>query len=266
MAKLAELVHEQLRLLNYTQTLKCSKVQESVQNHFGWQLSEVNQTTAPVIVKSNTQYPLVGTATLELAPSPLHKQIQQFAHLALGAGCQQVQLLPLFLLPGVHVMEDIPAEMALAQANLGDAVVLKQQPYLGANPDLGRILAKQVSLVETHGKILLAHGSRRYRGNEPVEVIAEQLGAVAAYWSISPTLEEQITTLVSAGHNQIMIIPYFLFSGGITDAIAQMITSLQEKFPQLQLKLGEPIGVSTELAKLVVDLTGEKESFAQEAN
>jgi len=288
MEKLAELVHDQLSNPNYNQTPKFSNPQEFVQNN-------VNHTAAPV---------LVGTATLELAPSSLHEQIQHFANVAVGAGCQQVQLLPLFLLPGVHVMEDIPAEVALAQANLGNSIVLSLQPHLGANPGLGKILAKQLSAVETDAKILeasqsrtdnrsgsillpgitqseqdicatrtlhahttnlqqwnapkilLAHGSRRSGGNEPVKVVADQLGAVVAYWSMQPTLEEQVTTLADAGYQQLTIIPYFLFSGGITDAIAQMVVSSAQQFPQLQLRLGEPIGVSVELAKLIVDLTG----------
>ncbi len=223
MKELSELVHDQLSNQNYTQT------------------------------------PKLSTATLELASSTLHEQIQQFANLALGAGCQQVQLLPVFLLPGVHVMEDIPAEVALAQANLGDAIALNLQPHLGTHPGLGRMLAKQLSLVDTDAKILLAHGTRRSRGNESVEMVAEQLRAVVAYWSMQPTLEDQVTALTSAGKQQITIVPYFLFSGGITDAIAQMVTTLQQQFPQLILRLSEPIGVSVELAKLVVDLTGQKE-------
>jgi len=240
MTKLAELVHDQLLQLNNTQTRKFS-------------LPNI-EPTAPVPVASQNSYPLVGTATLELAPSTLHEQIQQFANLALCAGYQKVQLLPLFLLPGVHVMEDIPAEAAIAQANLGDAIVLNLQPHLGSHPGLGRMLAKQLSLVETDAKILFAHGSRRIGGNEPVEMLAEQLGAIAAYWLIPPTLEEQVIALADAGYPQITIVPYFLFSGGITDAMAQMVTRLQEQFPQLQLRLSESIAVTGELAKLVLEI------------
>jgi sirohydrochlorin ferrochelatase len=200
----------------------------------------------------------VGTAALELAPRPLHEQIQQFANEALSVGCNQVQLLPLFLLPGVHVMEDIPREVALALASLGQAVVLNQQPHVGAHSGLVRILASQLATIDTEAKILLSHGSRRPGGNEVVAAVAEQLGAVVAYWSVKPTLEEQLNTLAAAGHKRIAILPYFLFSGGITDAIAKMVTSLQEQFPTLQLTLAQPIGASPELADMIVDLIEEK--------
>ena len=198
--------------------------------------------------------PLVGTATLELADAPLHEQIRQFASVALAEGCNHLQLLPLFLLPGVHVREDIPTEVALAQQGLGEAVVLNQRPHVGTHPGLGRQLASQWALVDVDAKILLSHGSRRAGGNAPVEAVAEELGAVAAYWSVQPTLEEQVKVLVATGHKQIGILPYFLFPGGITDAIAQRVDSLQTEFPKVRLSMGEPIGVSSKLANLIVDL------------
>jgi sirohydrochlorin ferrochelatase len=117
------------------------------------------------------------------------------------------------------------------------------------------MLASQGATVDADAKILLSHGTRRPGGNESVEAVAEHLGAVAAYWSVSPTLEEQFLDLASAGHKQIAILPYFLFSGGITDALAQSVSTLQERFPKLKLSLCDPIGVSSQLADLIVDLT-----------
>ncbi|MBD2129434.1 sirohydrochlorin chelatase [Microcoleus sp. FACHB-1] len=208
----------------------------------------------PTVVSRKCQYPLVGTATLELADTPLHEQIRQFARTAVAGACNQIQLLPLFLLPGVHVREDIPAEVALAQRDLGEAVVLNMRPHVGDHPGLGRLLVSQWSGVDTDAKILLSHGSRRVGGNQPVEAVAQELGAVAAYWSVQPTLEEQIKVLVARGHKRIGILPYFLFPGGITDAIAQKLDILQTEFPTLKLTLGEPIGTTDILANLIVDL------------
>jgi sirohydrochlorin ferrochelatase len=191
---------------------------------------------------------------LELADTPLHEQIRQFARTAVAGGCNQIQLLPLFLLPGVHVREDIPAEVALAQRDLGEAVGLNLRPHVGVHPGLGRLLASQWSGVDTDAKILLSHGSRRVGGNQPVEAMAQELGAVAAYWSVQPTLEEQIKVLVAGGHKRIGILPYFLFPGGITDAIAHKLDILHTEFPTVKLTLGEPIGTSDILANLIVDL------------
>lgn len=218
------------------------------------QRTEATSATGRATIVSRAWYPLVGTATLELSYAPLHEQICQFASVALAEGYNQIQLLPLFLLPGVHVREDIPHEVALAQQRLGSSVVLHQRPYIGAHSGLVRLLASQWAMVETDAKILLSHGTRRQGGNELVEAVAVQLGAVAAYWSVPPMLETQVNGLVAAGHKRIGILPYFLFPGGITDAITQKVDSLHAQFPTVELRLGEPIGASATLANLIVDL------------
>ncbi len=254
MEKLAELVGAKLREQGATWRQTIDAIALSAQANRFLQLPEADRTIGRATVASSSPYPLVGTATLELASLPLHEQIQQFASESLLAGCNQVQLLPIFLLPGVHVKEDIPQEVALASASLGEAVVMNQRPHLGAHPGLARMLASQQATIDADAKILLSHGTRRAGGNEAVEAVADQLGAVAAYWSVKPTLEEQIKVLADAGHKRIAILPYFLFAGGITDAIAQSVSGLQAQFPRLQLKLAEPIGASAQLANLIVDL------------
>lgn len=201
--------------------------------------------------------PLVGTACLELAPLPLHEQIEQFGKYAIAAGFKHLQVMPLFLLPGVHVMEDIPAEVATAQQAFGSDLAIEMRPHLGSHPDTARLLANQMSSFKADAWILLSHGSRRQAGNEPVEALAGQLGAVPAYWSVPPKLEFQVKALVIAGHRQIGILPYFLFAGGITDAIAQSVAQIKQEFPAVSFHLAEAIGASAELADLILDLMKE---------
>lgn len=196
----------------------------------------------------------VGTGTLELAEQPLHQQIIQFAQRAGAAGCTQLQILPLFLLPGVHVMEDIPAEVNLAQQALLPNIVLRQHPYLGSHSGLIDLLVNYQSAESADAWILLAHGSRRAGGNQPVEAIAAQLGLTPAYWSVSPDLSQQVQQLIEAGHQRIGILPYFLFAGGITDAIAQSVAHLTQTFPQVTLYLAPPLGESEALPQLLWEL------------
>lgn len=263
MEKLAALVRDRLETQCATQMSQLSDRSTlppqlvSLQANCSLQEPDAGRNTALATLTNRTEPLLVGTATLELAPIPLHEQIQQFARQALSAGCNQLQLLPLFLLPGVHVREDIPQEVALAGASLDGAVALNLRSHLGSHPGLARMLAREFATVDADAKILVSHGTRRAGGNEPVQVVAEQLGAVAAYWSMPPTLEEQIKRLAADGCEQIAILPYFLFAGGITDAIARSVSTLQAQFPNQQLKLAEPIGASAELADLIVDLMGQ---------
>ena len=203
---------------------------------------------------------LVGTACLELSPEPLHEQIKEFGdrvasrneNRAVGFGCNRIQVVPLFLLAGVHVMEDIPAEVAKARQALGE-LKIDLRPHLGTHPGLSRLLATQMA-GKADAWILLAHGSRRPGSKQPVEAIARQLGSQAAYWAVAPRLESRVKELVAAGHRHIGILPYFLFAGGITDAIAQSVEQLKVQFPGVLLELAEPIGASAQLADLIWDL------------
>lgn len=196
-------------------------------------------------------FSLVGTACLELAAVPLHEQVIEFGDRALKSGYNRIEIVPLFLLPGVHVMEDIPAEVAIAQNSLGSQLELDLKPHLGTHPGLVKLLAQKATTKAAW--ILLAHGSRRAGAKQPVEGIAQQLGARSAYWAVPPSLASRVQELVSAGHEQIGIIPYFLFAGGITDAIAQEVAQLRGQFP-VEIHLAEPLGASQELALLILDL------------
>ncbi|MGH8002011.1 MAG: sirohydrochlorin chelatase [Brasilonema sp.] len=197
---------------------------------------------------------LVGTAYLELNPEPLHQQIIKFGKNALNSGCHSLKILPLFLLSGVHVMEDIPAQVALGKQVLGQDIKIFLQPYLGCHLGLERLLVKQLIARKADAKILLAHGSRRFEANAPVEAMAAKIGAVAAYLSVSPNLEARVQDLVAAGYKNLLTIPYFLFSGGMTDAVARRQEELKLQFPKVNFQLAEPLGASAELVELIWDL------------
>ncbi len=210
---------------------------------------------------SNSSLPLVDIAALEGDVLPLHKQIMQWGQTLQSAlvnggipELKRLVVLPLFLLPGVHVMEDIPAEVALAQQLLGESVSLEITPHLGSHPGFYRLIAERMSPLPVEAWILLAHGSRRPTANHPIEALAERLGAITAYWSMRPDLESRLQELNDLGLKKIAILPYFLFSGTITDAIAQTVDRLSHQFPTLDLHLVPPLEAHPELADLLVDL------------
>ncbi len=205
--------------------------------------------------------PMVGTAQLELHPLPLHQQITDFGDRARAVGCDRLQILPLFLLEGVHVMEDIPSEIAQAHQTLGTTISLDLRPHLGSQlTGLSCLLQSAVQPFQgiNNGDrqwILLSHGSRRSGSNQVVEDMANRLQAISAYWSISPNLQERIEQLTQAGHRHLGILPYFLFAGGITDAIAQVAQELSQRQPDLEIQMANPIGATPELTELILALT-----------
>lgn len=223
-------------------------------------------TAATAMVNADAAHPLVGTASLECNPLPLHQQIEAFsaaiqpttANGDTEAKSGKLVLLPLFLLPGVHVMEDIPQEVALAQQRLGDTIAIELRPPIGSHPGLHRLVTECMATQPVEAWILLSHGSRRANGNQPVEDLAERLGALTAYWSVTPGLESRLQELSQLGIRNVGILPYFLFAGGITDAIAQTVETLAQQLPALKLHLTEPLAASSELTDLLVDLAQDK--------
>ena len=162
---------------------------------------------------------------------------------------EQLTILPLFLIPGVHVMDDIPAEVAIAQQLLPE-IKLIVAPFLGTSPSLTDLFTRH-RLELPDRSIILAHGSRRGGGNAIVEELGTKLDLEPAYWSVSPSLTERVAEFARRGATEIGILPYFLFPGGITDAIAEMVAKLRQQFPQVSIALGEPIGNSAGLTTTI---------------
>ncbi len=189
----------------------------------------------------------VEAAVLECAPTPLHEQIEEFSHQ--HPDVAQIYIVPLFLLPGVHVMEDIPAQIARSRVD----AKLEILPHLGSHPGMVEVLASRIAQVPAEARILMSHGSRRSSGNAAIEKIASAINAVSAYWSVEPKLETRLLELKQQGYQEIVILPYFLFSGGITDAIAQSIKALLEQHSDLTLHWLTPFDFCEDLVRLIID-------------
>ncbi|MCW6038380.1 sirohydrochlorin chelatase [Spirulina subsalsa FACHB-351] len=199
------------------------------------------------------QPPLVATAALEFAPLPLSQQILTVAQLAQKQSIPRLKIIPLFLLAGVHVGEDIPAEIEQAKQQLDPDFQIQQVPHLGDQKALLPLLQQAFASFPSGGRILLSHGSRRPLANQPIAELAQSLQAQVAYWSVAPHLGETVAQLAGQNLPSLTILPYFLFSGGITDAIAQQIHQLQAQYPHLPLQLGHPLGPSPALAQVILN-------------
>ncbi|PZD71667.1 Sirohydrochlorin cobaltochelatase [Acaryochloris thomasi RCC1774] len=191
----------------------------------------------------------IHSGTLELG-LPLEERLQQLGQSL--AEPATVEILPLFLLPGTHVMSDIPEAIAVAQQQVPQ-VHFNLRPHLGSHPGILELLRARIST--RHPWILVAHGSRYPGGNAVVEELATALDVKPAYWSVEPSLEDSLRPIVEQGHRNVGVLPYFLFSGKITDAIAEQINQLKYRFGQLNLALSSPLDPSPALAQLLIDLT-----------
>ena len=203
---------------------------------------------------------------LEGGAIPLHAQILDYAAQARAEGLERLQLLPLFLMPGVHVMEDLPQEVALAQEKLADldpSFKLSTLPYLGhqlqTHPQSlasawGSELSGDSFGASEVAKVLLSHGSRRSDSTLLSEQFADSIGATPAYWSIEPSLTQTVERLFREGYEEIQVLLYFLFPGGITAAIEESIVELRQSHPRLNLTCKSTLDQISEFPKFIADL------------
>lgn len=199
---------------------------------------------------------IVGSAVLEFGLLPLHKQIVEFGRRLSSAGVKRLQLVPLFLLQGRHVMDDIPEEVELARRELGECIEIILGDHMGGYEAMPSLIAKRLSSTPAKGRLLVAHGSRRAKGNRPVDKLAKSLGTSVAYWTNESDIEHQTIQLMQQGCSTLTVFPYFLFAGGITDAVAHLMEELAERFPRTKFRLMPPLGATADMADLVVSTLG----------
>lgn len=201
------------------------------------------------------QASMIEVAALELADQSLCESLMKFAQRASLQGFKKIKVVPLFLAPGVHVQSDIPAEIASAIKQLDNQITIELSTYLGKYSGIVPLLGSQFAELSAKTRILIAHGSRLVTAAEYYQNLSQQLDAEIAYWSTMPKLPEQIRTQIALGSQKIAILPYFLFPGKITEAIAQEVANLQQEYPHVELRLGKPLGVSPAIAELIAQET-----------
>ena len=196
---------------------------------------------------------LVDTAALELGSKSLSESLVDFARKAHSRGIKQINVIPLFLAPGIHVKQDIPTEINSALKQLDRAISIELSPFLGQYSGMVSLLSGKFSQLSGKARILIAHGSRLSGVANYYQDLAIKLDADLAYWSAAPKIASRVEAQINSGKKKIAILPYFLFPGRITSAIAVEVAQLQAQYPQVELNLGEPLGATEALAQLIAE-------------
>jgi len=174
-------------------------------------------------------------------------------------GARRVIALPLFLGPGGHQKNDVPALLNWARAQWPHVQFLYGTP-LGAQYPLVEVLADRAADAIGCGAddipptdtalIVVGRGSRDPDSNSEVSKIARLLwegreyGAVdVAFHSLTgPPVHEAIARCVRLGARRVVVLPYLLFSGRICRRIAEYAHQAQSEFPELTILVGAPLG------------------------
>jgi sirohydrochlorin ferrochelatase len=217
-------------------------------------------TTLANLVRNNLQNQnllvKLDTAYLELTEQSLAEKIVVFAQDCVINNYQTLKILPLFLLAGSHVKQDIPQELSQAQQILQQQnidIKIQLLAHLGKEKRLVKLLEQKYQEQLTKERILIAHGTTLEAGNQECEQLALSLEAKLAYWSIPPSFSTILTNLADRVPS-ITILPYFLFTGKISEAISESIKQLQEQYPETKFSFIEPFGATAELASIITEI------------
>lgn len=201
-----------------------------------------------------TQGFLIDHVSLEFSEIPLAQAIEQIVLKRSDNSLGRVNILPLFLSSGVHLTQDIPAELAKVKIRLRKQVTIELLPHLGSFSAMPKLL-EQIFVENSSNlakRILLVHGSRLSSANLESLALAKQLQSGVAFWSIEPGLDNIIERLMIAENiSSIAILPYFLFDGGIIASVQTKVKEFALKYQDVDFHLTPTLGHNSELSSLI---------------
>lgn len=110
--------------------------------------------------------------------------------------------------------------------------------------------------------LLIAHGSRRQEANEDLNRLAEQLSETGKYPLVftsylelaEPTIPQAGRDCVSAGAEEVLMLPYFLSAGRhVVDDLTRHRDELATEFPLVRFQLCPPLGLHPLMTQLVLE-------------
>lgn len=203
---------------------------------------------------------------IEFAPPSLHDGL-----LAAARGSRRVLVLPLILNAAGHVKMEIPEAIEHARAHAqkhAPGTEFLYGPHLTAcDPILGilkRRLRQAMAALDmpdptTTGVVLLGRGSSDRAANGDMAKMARWLQETGdhelvdlAFTGITyPRLERVVQRQSLLGMTQIVVLPYYLYTGTLMERIHRQVEHLRLQYPQIRFAGGTHFGFEKEIFELL---------------
>lgn len=184
-----------------------------------------------------------------------------------AASRPRVIAVPLILNAAGHVKGDIPHALQHA-AEQFPHTEFHCAPHLGAVPDILTILRRNLRQCmlrlnvpdpQTTGVILLGRGSSDPEANGEIAKMARWLWESAEHELVDiaftgvtfPRLEKVVQRHVRLGMTQIIVLPYYLFTGVLIQRIDQQMVRLAEQYPHIRFAHSQHFGFAEEIHHLI---------------
>lgn len=209
----------------------------------------------------------------------------EFADVLVDAGltraarsARRVIVVPLILNAAGHVKMEIPEHIETARARHPETEFI-YTPHLGAGDPIFAILKRHLSQAmgeldmpdpKTTGVILLGRGSSDRMANGEVAKMARWLQEAGehelvdiAFTGIThPRLEQMVQRHARLGMMQLVVLPYYLFTGTLMTRIKRQVEHLSKQYPHVRFAHSEYFGFEDEIFALLEQRVSEAEHDA----
>lgn len=199
---------------------------------------------------------------IEFAPPSLHDGL-----IAAAQGARRVLVLPLILNAAGHVKMEIPEAIEHARAHCPGTEFLYGPHLTACDPILAilkRRLRKAMNALDmpdptTTGVILLGRGSSDRGANGDMAKMARWLQEAGdhelvdlAFTGITfPRLERVVQRQALIGMTQIVVLPYYLYTGTLMQRIHRQVEHLRAQYPQIRFVASTHFGFEDEIFALL---------------
>ena len=199
---------------------------------------------------------------IEFAPPSLHDGL-----LAAAQGARRVLVLPLILNAAGHVKMEIPEAIEHARAHCPGTPFLYGPHLTACDPILAilkRRLRRAMNALDmpdptTTGVILLGRGSSDRAANGDMAKMARWLQEEGdhelvdlAFTGITfPRLERVVQRQALIGMTQIVVLPYYLYTGTLMQRIHRQVEHLRAQYPQIRFAASTHFGFEEEIFALL---------------
>jgi len=195
-------------------------------------------------------------------------------------GSKRVIVVPLILGAAGHVKMEIPHHIAHAREHHPD-VEFVMAKHLGAGSKVLQALKSELSKAmlaldapdaKNTGVVLLARGSSDKVANGEIAKMARWLFEETdhemvdlAFTGITfPKVETVVQRQVACGMKQIIVLPYYLYTGVLIERIARQVARLQQQYPTTAFALGKYIGFDEAIYALLDERVADAQGVGED--
>ncbi len=166
-------------------------------------------------------------------------------------GVNNLVVIPGLLISASHSKKDIPEKIVKMIRKYPDLNIKYGRP-LGIHPKILKVCSERIEIAESNSisniaradtsLMTVAHGSNDPDINSTTAKVSQMLLKSMEYGEAEtsfiganqPLLSEALEASIKRGFKRIIVFPYFLFNGVLTQRIASIVDDIQKKYPEVE--------------------------------